>query len=134
MIDESIFEGCKLAVVGNICRDVKTAPLEPNESLFCDGETPTDSIVETIGGGGANSALFAAGLRAATRFAGKIGDDALGMRLEQSLLHGGVESFIRRDPGVSTGSSLVLTFANGCRHFICSQMNNYTFRFADIDP
>ena len=37
------------------------------------------------------------------------------------------------DPGVSTGSSLVLTYTNGCRHFICHQTNNYTFSFPDID-
>ena len=79
------FEGSRLGVVGNICRDVKRLPLVPDERLFHDGETPSDSIFETIGGGGANSALFAAGLQAATRFAGKVGDDALGTRLEQSL-------------------------------------------------
>ena len=58
MLDETVFRGSKLCVVGNICRDVKTAPLCPDDRLFHDGETPTDSIVETIGGGGANSALF----------------------------------------------------------------------------
>ena len=62
MIDESIFRGKKLAVVGNICRDVKTAPIAPDPRLFEDGETPTGFLVETIGGGGANSALSAAGL------------------------------------------------------------------------
>ena len=134
MIDEAVFEGVKLEVVGNICRDVKAAPLAADERLFRDGETPTDSITETIGGGGANSALFAAGLRAATRFAGKVGDDALGTRLEESLRRRGVVAFIRRDPGVSTGSSLVLTYTNGSRHFICHQTNNYTFSFPDIDP
>ena len=133
MPDETIFQGAKLGVVGNICRDVKTAPLLPDERLFQDGETPTDSIVETIGGGGANSALFAAALGADTRFAGKVGDDALGERLEDALRRRGVTTFIRRDPAVQTGSSLVLTYTNGCRHFICCQTNNYTFDFADID-
>jgi sugar/nucleoside kinase (ribokinase family) len=133
MLDETIFQGGKLGVVGNICRDVKTAPLCPDERLFRDGETPTDSIVETIGGGGANSALFAAALGAETRFAGKVGDDALGMRLEEALRRRGVATFIRRDPGVQTGSSLVLTYTNGCRHFICHQMNNYTFDFSDVE-
>jgi sugar/nucleoside kinase (ribokinase family) len=133
MLDETVFQGARLAVVGNICRDVKTAPLVPDERLFRDGETPTDSIVETIGGGGANSALFAAALGAHTRFAGKVGDDALGRRLEDSLRRRGITTFIRRDPAVETGSSLVLTYTNGCRHFICCQTNNYTFGFADVD-
>jgi sugar/nucleoside kinase (ribokinase family) len=134
MPDETIFQGARLAVVGNICRDVKTAPLVPDERLFQDGETPTVSIFETIGGGGANSALFAAALGGNVRFAGKIGDDALGERLEDALKERGVNTFIRRDPAVQTGSSLVLTYTNGCRHFICRQTNNYTFDFADIDP
>jgi sugar/nucleoside kinase (ribokinase family) len=133
MPDETIFQGAQLGVVGNICRDVKTSPLLPDERLFQDGETPTDSIVETIGGGGANSALFSAALGAHTRFVGKIGDDALGARLEDALQRRGVATFIRRDPAVQTGSSLVLTYTNGCRHFICSQKNNFTFDFADID-
>jgi sugar/nucleoside kinase (ribokinase family) len=134
MLDEALFRGARLAIVGNICRDVKTAPLPPDERLFHDGETPTDSITETIGGGGANSAMFAAGLGAAIRFAGKIGADDLGERLDQSLRRRGVTTLIRRDAAVQTGSSLVLTYSNGCRHFICHQTNNYTFSFADIDP
>ena len=48
MIDESVFEGIKLGVVGNICRDVKTAPPAADERLFHDGETPTDSIIESM--------------------------------------------------------------------------------------
>ena len=133
MLDESLFHGATLCVVGNICRDVKTSPISPEDRLFHDGETPTDSIVETIGGGGANSALFAAALGAETRFAGKVGDDALGKRLEQALLGCGVASFIRHDPAVQTGSSLVLTYTNGCRHFISHQSNNYNLGFPDID-
>jgi sugar/nucleoside kinase (ribokinase family) len=133
MLDETVFRGVKLCVVGNICRDVKTAPLCPDDRLFHDGETPTDSIVETIGGGGANSALFAAALGAETRFAGKVGADALGTRLEQALLRRGVALFIRHDADVQTGSSVVLTYTNGCRHFISHQSNNYNLRFPDID-
>ena len=66
-------------------------------------------------------------------FAGKVGDDALGTQLERTLLGRGIESFVRHDPEVQTGSSLVLTYANGCRHFISHQPNNYTLDFADID-
>ncbi len=89
--------------------------------------------METIGGGGANSALFAAGLGAKARFAGKVGDDALAHSSSETLLGRGIASFVRRDPEVQTGSSLVLTYANGCRHFISHQPNNYTLDFSDID-
>ena len=53
MPDETIFQGSRLCVVGNLCRDVKTAPIRAEDRLFHDGETSTDSIVETVGGGGA---------------------------------------------------------------------------------
>jgi sugar/nucleoside kinase (ribokinase family) len=134
MVDETVFRQRRLCVVGNVCRDVKIAPIAPDERLFHDGETPTQFIVETIGGGGANSALSAAGLGAQVRFAGKLGDDALGTRLEAALRERGVRSFVRRDPRTPTGSSVALSFSNGCRHFISAQPNNDTFCFEDVDP
>ena len=133
MIDESIFRGKKLAVVGNICRDVKTAPIAPDPRLFDDGETPTGFLVETIGGGGANSALSAAGLGANVRLGGKIGVDALGERLEALMVAHGVKSFLRRDPVTPTGTSIALSFTNGCRHFVSCQPNNDNLCFEDID-
>jgi 2-dehydro-3-deoxygluconokinase len=133
MADETVFRERQFCVVGNICRDVKIAPIAPDERLFHDGETPTQFIVETIGGGGANSALSAAGLGAQVRFAGKLGADALGARLEAALLARGIKSFVRRDPRTQTGSSVALSFSNGCRHFISAQPNNDTFCFEDID-
>ena len=133
MIDETVFRDGRLCVVGNICRDVKIAPINADDRLFHDGETPTRFIVETIGGGGANSALSAAGLGADVRFAGKLGTDALGTRLETALLSRGVKPFVRRDPETQTGSSVALSFSNGCRHFISAQPNNDTFCFEDID-
>ncbi|MBN1555622.1 MAG: carbohydrate kinase family protein [Phycisphaerae bacterium] len=133
MRDESIFQNHRLCVVGNLCRDVKFAPIAPGENLFQDGETPTDAILETIGGGGANSALFAAGLGAEAIFAGKVGDDDLAVRLEQAMLRRGVTPFLRRDPATPTGSSVVLNFTNGCRHFVSAQPNNDSLCFSDID-
>ena len=133
MLDETIFHGARLSVVGSICRDVKTAPLTAGGHLLRDGETPTGFIVETIGGGGANSALAAAGLGAEVRFAGKVGTDLLGGQLEEALRRRGVKSFIRRDAQVRTGSSVVLSFTNGCRHFISSQPNNAALAFTDLD-
>ncbi len=49
------------------------------------------------------------------------------------MLDRGVATFIRRDPAVPTGSSLALTYSNGCRHFISHQPNNNTLDFSDID-
>ena len=83
MLDESFFRGRRLAVVGSICRDVKMGAIRPGPHLLEDGETPTAFVAETVGGGGANSALAAAALGADVRFCGKVGADSLGQRLEQ---------------------------------------------------
>jgi sugar/nucleoside kinase (ribokinase family) len=110
MLDRTIFRGSRLCIVGSICRDVKIAPIHADVGLLSDGETPTDRIVETLGGGGANSALFAASLGAETRFAGKVSDDSLGVALERAMLDRGIACFLRRDPAVQTGSSLALSY------------------------
>jgi 2-dehydro-3-deoxygluconokinase len=133
MLDETVFHGRSLAIVGSICRDVKMGPLRPGQHLLEDGETPTAFITETIGGGGANSALAAAALGADVRFCGKLGADPLGQRLQRSLVRWGVATFIHPDPQVATGSSIVLSYENGSRHFVSCQPNNYSLAMADID-
>ncbi|HOD80490.1 MAG: 2-dehydro-3-deoxygluconokinase [Planctomycetes bacterium ADurb.Bin126] len=134
MADESIFRGRRLAIVGSICRDIRIAPLHPGPHLLEDGETPTAGIVETVGGGGANSALAGAALGAEVRFGGKVGDDSLGTRLEQALIDRGVRTFIRREAGLASGSSVVLSYDSSSRHFISCQPNNYTLSMGDVDP
>jgi hypothetical protein len=51
MPDESVFRGARLCVIGDINRDLKTAPLSPGEHLFAGGETSDVGISETIGVG-----------------------------------------------------------------------------------
>jgi sugar/nucleoside kinase (ribokinase family) len=133
MLDETVFHGRRLAIVGNICRDVKMGAIRPGAHLLEDGETPTTLVTETIGGGGANSALAAAALGADVRFCGKIGADSLGRRLERSLVRARVAAFLRPDPRVATGSSIVLSYQNGCRHFVSCQPNNDALAMDDID-
>jgi fructokinase len=132
MFDKSCFEGTSLCVVGNINRDIKTAPFAPGDYLFQDGETSVSSILETAGGGGANSAFTAAYLGAKTAFLGKVGRDALGERLEQTLIKHSISPHLARS-AVATGTSINLTFANGHRHFVSSLANNETLRFEDLD-
>ena len=133
MWDRSAFHGRSLAIVGSICRDVKTAAIEPGPHLLEDGETPAAFLDETIGGGGANSALAAAFLGADVRFCGRIGDDALGERLERTLVRRGVKPHLRRDPATRTGSSIVLSYAGGGRHFVSCQPNNNSLAMEDVD-
>jgi sugar/nucleoside kinase (ribokinase family) len=130
---ESAFRRGRLCVVGNINRDLKTTPLRAGAQLFRDGETSVGSIVETIGGGGANSACVAAGLGARVVFLGKVGRDALGARLEQALRRRGVRPRLARDAAVATGTSLALAFESGHRHFFSCLPNNEALCFDDLD-
>jgi hypothetical protein len=54
MQPKSAFAGTSLCVVGNINRDIKPTRFHVGENLFRDGETPVASIIETLGGGGAD--------------------------------------------------------------------------------
>ena len=44
-----------------------------------------------------------------------------------------MKSYLRRDPATPTGSSIALSFTNGCRHFVSCQPNNDSLCFEDID-
>jgi sugar/nucleoside kinase (ribokinase family) len=128
----SVFRGTRLCVVGNVNRDVKIAAIDPGPHLFADGETSTGAIRETIGGGGANSALAAASLGADVSFVGKVGADALGDRLAGTLDARGVRSHLVRDPHHPTGTSVNLVWTTGHRHFV-SCLPTATLAFDEID-
>ena len=101
MTDISPLSDAGLCVVGNLNRDVKIAAIEPDAHLFADGETSTAGVRETVGGGGANSALAAASLGARrVTFVGKVGADAWGDRLAATLEARGVRtgSLVRDAP------------------------------------
>jgi sugar/nucleoside kinase (ribokinase family) len=133
MLDEHWFQGATLCVVGNINRDVKPGPLRAGENLFRDGETSVATFSETIGGGGANSAFAAASLGARVAFAGKVGRDADGARLERTLTRHGIAPYLPRDPLHATGASVALSFEDGHRHFISCLPASRTLSFGDID-
>jgi sugar/nucleoside kinase (ribokinase family) len=133
LLDETSFRGARLCVVGNVNRDLKTAPLAAGERLFADGETAVGGFEETIGGGGANSAAMAAALGAECHFLGQTGDDALGHRLEQALAHAKVRCHLRRAPGLATGTTVNLVFDSGQRHFLSCHPNNEALAFEHLD-
>ena len=133
MPDDSAFEGASLCVVGNINRDVKTAPFSAGDALLADGETSVASIMETIGGGGANSAFAARALGARVAFQGRVGADALGDRLERTLTRHGISVHLARDPARASGTSIALTFDNGRRHFVSCLPASEALAFGDLD-
>ena len=132
-MNEAVFKTANLCVVGNINRDIKTTPIRAGNYLLHDGETSAASIIETIGGGGANSACAAATLGANVAFLGKVGADTLGKQLEQTLIQQGIIARLARDKTQSTGTSIALTFENGRRHFVSCLPNNQSLAFNDLD-
>ncbi|MGO8927637.1 MAG: carbohydrate kinase family protein [Limisphaerales bacterium] len=133
MVESALFSGPPVCIVGNINRDVKVQNVPAAPALFEDGETSVPPIVETIGGGAANSACAAAVLGASVRFVGKVGSDALGQRLEHAMQGHGVQTHLARDPNATTGTTVALGLANGHRHFLSCLPNNETLRFEDLD-
>ena len=101
--------------------------------LFKDGETSVPPIIETIGGGGANSACAAGALGGSVRFVGKVGSDALGARLRHAMESHGVQTRLSYDPHCATGTTVALGMTNGQRHFLSCLPNNETLRFEDLD-
>ncbi len=133
MDTSATFRGPPICVVGNINRDVKLLGVPESPALFQDGETTVPGIVETVGGGGANSACVAAALGASVRFLGKTGRDALAERLGEAMEKHGVHTCLVRDAACVTGTSVALGFSSGHRHFLSCLPNNETLRFEDLD-
>ena len=127
------FTSARLCVVGNINRDLKTAPFQGGAFLLGDGETSVRAIQETIGGGGANSAAIAAGLGGRVSFVGQVGNDALGRTLERALRRSGVRCHLHRHARAATGSTINLVFESGHRHFLSCHPNNAALAFPHLD-
>jgi sugar/nucleoside kinase (ribokinase family) len=121
-----------IAIVGNVNLDIKTSVLPATPALFADGETSAAEIYESLGGGGANTAVAAAQLGGRVHFCGCVGEDALGQRLEQALEQFGVIAHLRRK-AAATGRSIALTWDNHHRHFVSSLANNRALTAADVD-
>jgi sugar/nucleoside kinase (ribokinase family) len=127
------FPSASLCVVGNLNRDLRIAPVPPGDYLFQDGETSVPFMCETTGGGGANTTCAAAALGARVTFLGKVGDDALGLWLEEELRKQSIQTHVKHDPAVPTGTSINLVYDTGHRHFVSCLPNNESLAFEDLD-
>jgi ribokinase len=121
-----------VAIVGNINLDIRTSPIAASPALLSDGETSIEGIQETIGGGGANTAVAAAVMGGQVHFCGCVGDDELGRRLLGRLRGLGVNTHLAVKP-VATGRSIALCWDNHQRHFISSLPNNALLGGQDVD-
>jgi sugar/nucleoside kinase (ribokinase family) len=120
-----------IAIVGNVNLDVRTTAIPATPRVLSDGETSVDEVYETLGGGGANTAVAAAALGGRVYLIGSVGDDDLGTRLTGRLRNFGVVPMICRKK-VPTGRSIALTWDNHQRHFVSSLPNAAELRAEDV--
>lgn len=100
-----------VAVVGSLNMDlVVRAPRHPQP-----GETILGGEFHTFPGGkGANQAVAAARLGAKVQMVGRVGEDAFGEALLETLGKDGVDAtHVRRDPGAATGVALITVDSSG---------------------
>jgi sugar/nucleoside kinase (ribokinase family) len=102
-----------LCCVGDLAEDVVVWLPGP---LRMGTDTPGVRVERRRGGSAANVAVFAAGSGTPSRFAGRVGDDALGDRLVAELVEAGVDAAVQR--GGRTGSVVVLVAPDGERSML----------------
>ncbi|SDG89544.1 carbohydrate kinase family protein [Klenkia brasiliensis] len=101
-----------LVCIGDVVEDVVVW----TEGPLRHGTDNPGRVVRTRGGSAANVAVFAAATGAASRFVGRVGDDALGASLTAGLEAAGVEVAVQR--AGRTGSIVVLVDPAGERTMV----------------
>jgi len=86
------------------------------------------------GGKGANQAVAAARMGAKTSFIGAVGKDMIGDFLIDGLKGNGIDTtWVRRDPGRTTGCAFIMLFPNGNNCIAVDPSANFTLTAADIE-
>jgi len=121
----------RIVVVGSLNMDlVVRAPRHPQP-----GETLIGGDFQTFPGGkGANQAVAAARLGAQVRMIGRVGGDAFGEALLQTVRQDGVDTtFIRRDEQAATGVALITLDAAGQNTIVVAPGANMRVTRQDIE-
>lgn len=120
----------RIVVIGSANIDLVTrvprSP-KPGESLI------GRSFMSVTGGKGANQAVAAARLGAATTFAGCVGNDAFGAMQRESLVAAGVDvSNMKVHPSEPTGTAVILVADEGQNVIVVTPAANYGLTPDDI--
>jgi len=119
-----------VVIVGSLNMDlVVRAPRHPQP-----GETIIGSDFKTFPGGkGANQAVAVARLGGRVRMIGRVGNDAFGDALLQTVAQDGVDTtFIRRDPDAPTGVALITLDAAGQNTIVVASGANMRVSAEDV--
>ena len=107
----------------------------PIDHLPAPGElVPADDLVLHIGGCATNAAVVLTKLGVGARVCGRIGDDAFGRFIAETLAGHGVDpSGLKVDPKRATSQSLVINVRGEDRRFVHSFGANHGFEAGDLD-
>ena len=99
------------------------------------GETVTDcAFAQVFGGKGANQAVGAARAGGDVAFVSCVGDDAYGGQVIDSLRGDGIDTgHVSREPGVATGTALIMVGAEGQNYLAVAPGANYRLTPAHVD-
>ncbi len=99
------------------------------------GETVTDAVfAQTLGGKGANQAVGAARAGGRVAFVSCVGDDAYGAQVVSSLERDGIDTrFVFVEPGVASGTALIMIGAQGQNYLSVAPGANYRLTPARVD-
>ena len=107
----------------------------PISHLPAPGElVPAADLILNIGGCATNAAVVLAKLGIPSRVCGRVGNDAFGRFIAETLQEHGVDAFgLQVDPTLATSQSLVINVQGQDRRFIHSFGANAAFEAADLD-
>jgi ribokinase len=99
------------------------------------GETVTDcAFAQVFGGKGANQAVGAARAGGDVVFVNCVGDDAYGGQVIESLRRDGIDTrYVLREPGVATGTALIMVGGEGQNYLAVAPGANYRLTPAHVD-
>ena len=99
------------------------------------GETVTDcAFAQVFGGKGANQAVGAARAGGDVVFVSCVGDDAYGGQVIDSLRGDGIDTrYVSREPGVATGTALIMVGGEGQNYLAVAPGANYRLTPAHVD-
>jgi len=99
------------------------------------GETVTDCLfAQVFGGKGANQAVGAARAGGDVLFVACVGDDGYGGQVIESLRRDGIDTrFVSREPGVASGTALIMVGGEGHNYLAVAPGANYRLTPAHVD-
>lgn len=117
-----------VVVVDHLCTPITHVPA-PGELV------PADDLVLNIGGCATNAAVVLSKLGVRARVCGRIGPDAFGRFITETLQGHAVDATgLVVDPARATSQSLIINVRGQDRRFIHSFGANHGFTAADLDP